>query len=1624
MIHRAVIVAAFLGMASAQPNPICSSDLSLCKNNPIEVSYTGEVCVCKCSNGWVTPKGATGSEEPIESGKGCTECPVNYGGSNCDQCAEGYYGTFPTCEVCRERVHCSDHADSMGGGSGQCKCDCRNHWDEEVGDKYECGHCPEEYDETTDCASCAQDRLEDASCTKCTSQTHCNDHASAAAPNVARSACTCTCKNKWEGDSCKDCPVGWDEIMDCDRCKTTNYGTNCENTCDLTADCSNHAHIVVVKSDGSGCECQCDEEWNDGNDCRECGPLAINNAGGCKLCKGSEFCNNHAKAAKTVGGEDLYEADSTHTTCKCDCRNKWEDANCGTCPEEYEETEGDCDLCTDVSYGEGSNCKKCVIDDCGGAQVALTCGSNSESGKRKGPSQARLVCQCKTGFESEGGAWGGHAGWFYGACNKCTSKAVGSPPNCGLCSAATSITVVDTPSSPQCYGHEKEVNANGARDACVCKCNDGYNNDNGNAGQCDGCKNGYYREQDLPQAECKLCSVHDHCNSHASRVDSNSDRLSCRCTCESAWEGDACETCDTTRYEMGTAKPFCDKCKTGHINFGPPQDANSCVKCEVGNDCGGRANSVTTNTAQTKCECDCFTKYEGDMCERCAEGYIGFPDCRECTIAGDCVAANTESVTSSGDRNTCQCTCKKGFAGPRCDECDEGHINYDTCTECTSAAHCNNRASGEHFDGTPAKVETDGGKTKCVCTCKNKYEGETCDTCPAEYEGDCDKCVNGGIYPECGQCTIAEHCTGHADKVEAAPGNTGCICTCTPPWKGEKCDECESPWDPATGCTKCIPGYVPDATGNSCRMCSITDDCNDNSDEVDSDGLTCECKAKDPDEYCTAGANGIERQQDGSCKCGTGQPGYTGVCPCGDVSASPYYCWHYGGHCRGMWGGANCGTCNQRYNATRGCGYCNNGYVGFPRCRECNQNSDCGSRAVAVESDEDNTYCRCSCQAGFRWEWGVGCYFCAPGYADKNQKWRHQNYISAPISAPIEYHQPSRTVTPTQTYVGLCDPYRCSIQDDCAGNARAVYSDEGFLNCMCDCFDNFESPHWYFHYGEYSPAPHYSTQCDGCAPGHIDLPDCKKCNDVEHCSSHSVNVTDDGTRSKCVCTCYGQYTGDQCETCPPEYGGKDCDECAKGRIGYPACVECNVIQHCNDHALSVTSNEDNTKCVCDCRNKWTDVYRTCADCPPQYDSNEDCGKCKGGAGYPTCGQACSVENNCNNQGYDVECEGPGCEGSGNFSCKCSCFEGFEPESCSGCLPGKTGNLCDICMQGWEEMDDGSCVECTNDVSCNGRAESVTSFRDRETQKQKCMCSCKGFYEGEMCEKCPDQYGGAEEESRGGACDKCATSGYNAYTGTAPNCQKCDRSMCVEENIEGMEVVNGVCQCVCAGAYEEDNCGACDAEMYGPKCDRCATGLAMFPECTKCNVEEHCFDYADAVEEDEGGIYCNCKCDSDWCANYGNCQVKSNMFAHNARRIMREFTSTPTETISCRAIIEAGRGIVPPGGRGMSRTQTLTLIPARILPAAPDEDDNSSGIAAGVIIGLSVCCCLLGAFLWRRKRDKEVESNLEDFETKASLQAEMMQDQEDSSGEKESLEQSRATAAADADAGEDEDRLDV
>eukprot|EP01062_Namystynia_karyoxenos_P058312 TRINITY_DN49877_c0_g1_i1.p1 TRINITY_DN49877_c0_g1~~TRINITY_DN49877_c0_g1_i1.p1 ORF type:complete len:1707 (+),score=379.04 TRINITY_DN49877_c0_g1_i1:75-5123(+) len=1635
---------------AAAPSDICRQEvMQQCKNSPLEARYEDESCKCICSNQWRTPAGAQWGD-----GNGCSECPSQYSGANCDSCAEGSFGEPPNCDPCRERTHCSDHASAMNvaGGEGTCGCRCRNHWEKctsaagcTSNPEYECGFCPEEYDPATDCKDCAKDRLVVDNCRKCTSKADCSDHASDVEPEApGRTKCKCTCRNKWEGPTCSTCRTNWEEREDCGKCKVLHYGSDCENVCNLKTDCGGNANNVVVNDKGTGCDCWCDEEW-DGADCTSCSANAIEEGGGCKLCTSEEHCSGHAVPVKVTTESpprNVVAADAGHKSCVCNCRNHWEDGTgkCDVCPEEYE---GDCDTCKKGSYGDGADCRKCALADCGEPGTAAECSSDGP----KKPNKARLICKCEASYESEKGEVPGEAGWYYGKCSRCKKDAVGSPPNCLLCKEAAP-GAADTKEAPQCYGHATGVEANAARTSCVCLCEDEYEEDaSAVGGHCDTCKAGYFREEDKPTAACKKCDVATHCNNHATRVTSSRDRAQCDCTCANAWENDGsgqCNKCDSNRYEEGSGSPGCDKCKAKHINFGPPTDPSACELCEVGAHCGGRADDVDTDPLQTKCVCDCKEQYEGDACDKCADGYVDFDTCRKCSLSTDCESDATygdhaEEVNSDRPRKNCVCKCKSNYAGTRCDECAEGHINYPQCDKCTGAKHCSGHADpGTRSDGVPAAVETDGGKTRCECTCRNKYSGDTCGVCPAEYldesEGaDCDKCRNGQIYPSCGACT-EEHCSFHSDKVEPKADKSGCICTCTPPWEGEICDKCPKPWDPASDCKRCLPPYVPDSTGKQCRKCTIQDDCSGNAKEVTSDGLTCQCKGSD--EYCTR-ANGQIIRNNGSCACGTGEPGYQGYCPCGDVTVAPYRCWWWG-TCNGMWGGGNCGTCPPQYNATRGCGWCSRGYVNYPWCRRCHIGRDCGARALAVESDEEGRYCRCQCKPGYRWDRGVGCYRCAIGYVDWSYAWRREYRGVAPMEQPLPVV--TRTMTPTETLTpGLCNPYRCSVHDDCENHASSVTSDESNQHCICNCLENFESPHWYWNYSHdidqgYDPK-NGTKQCDGCAPGYHTYPDCFRCTNVDDCSGNAINVTDDGTRTSCKCTCYGQFTGDKCETCPPQFGDdKNCDACAPGRVAYPTCIACDNDMHCSSHAAAVTDDGSGTSCVCTCRNQWGGARGTCAECPPMYDEAQDCGACaNNGVGYPACGAACTVALNCSNHARSVECEGPGCTGSGSVSCKCDCFEGFTKPDCEKCEEGRCGSACETCCRGYETSEDGkTCIKCTSQTHCNGHAEgkanSVMSIQDpTRINARKCICAvCDGNWFGEACQYCPRQYGGDLEARRvGGTCDKCSTDGVDVWAGTAPNCKKCDPAQCNGRS-DGMIANGSLCVCNCRGAWSGEYCDYCDFAKYDETsdCDRCHPGHGHFPDCKMCDLQGDCEGMAEDVESD--GISCFCSCNKEWCGGYGRCDVSAGRFPADRPRVEFNITATATPTLACRGIFDSLRR--RPGG--LSRTPTITptlTLDARMRAAPPDDSGGVSAAAWAVPLCLLAAGGIVAGLLWRRRQqDAQAANALADLEKgtgrkggagwRMSLQEEMMagkkdSDSESSDGGRAALDDAPAPAAA-------------
>eukprot|EP01065_Artemidia_motanka_P044521 TRINITY_DN6359_c0_g1_i3.p1 TRINITY_DN6359_c0_g1~~TRINITY_DN6359_c0_g1_i3.p1 ORF type:complete len:1426 (+),score=279.61 TRINITY_DN6359_c0_g1_i3:447-4724(+) len=122
----------------------------------------------------------------------------------------------------------------------------------------------------------------------------------------------------------------------------------------------------------------------------------------------------------------------------------------------------------------------------------------------------------------------------------------------------------------------------------------------------------------------------------------------------------------------------------------------------------------------------------------CPEGHIGFPDCRQCSVAADC-NNHAVSVWANQANNTCVCNCllrkhrtsdapERGdeplYAGATCDRCGPTFTSYPHCTGCSAANNCTGQGA----------VDAELVENGCKCVCNTAYTGADCNDCAAGYE--------------------------------------------------------------------------------------------------------------------------------------------------------------------------------------------------------------------------------------------------------------------------------------------------------------------------------------------------------------------------------------------------------------------------------------------------------------------------------------------------------------------------------------------------------------------------------------------------------------------------------------------------------------------------------------------------------------------------------------------------------------------------------------------------------------------------------------------------------------------------------------------------------------------------
>ncbi|XP_075069530.1 laminin subunit alpha-3 isoform X2 [Mixophyes fleayi] len=365
---------------------------------------------------------------------------------------------------------------------------------------------------------------------------------------------------------------------------------------------------------------------------------------------------------------------------------------------------------------------------------------------------------------------------------------------------------------------------------------------------CDRCCPGYNQKPWRPASidtanECEPCNCHGHASD--CYYDADVDYRQASLDVHRQYNGGGvCISC-----QHNTAGVNCEMCAVGFYRpYGVAKETPyGCIPCSCNLE-------QSDGCEEGSGRCFCKLNFGGSNCDKCAEGFYGYPACLRIPYypvpstpsipvrptAGNirgCNCTGAGALSHHCDRQTGQCPCRAGFQGTACDTCAAGYFHYPLCQRC----NCN-----------PAGVLPGVCSPSGKCLCKFRVEGALCDQCRIGYHS----------FPSCNECDCAM--IGTADPSCGPRGE----CLCRPNYAGHLCNECvpnfynypicrpcqcstqgsyKSTCDPITGQCECKPGVI----GQKCDRCSFgLDDypyCQDFSGEcdpvgtIDSQAGHCEC---------------------------------------------------------------------------------------------------------------------------------------------------------------------------------------------------------------------------------------------------------------------------------------------------------------------------------------------------------------------------------------------------------------------------------------------------------------------------------------------------------------------------------------------------------------------------------------------------------------------------------------------------------------------------------------------------------------------------------------------------------------------------------------------------------------
>ena len=1406
------LTVSFVDPCSVKPGVWAGPDCDVC-----QAGHWGPSCDARCPG--LVP-GAAGALPAVCSGHGACDdgldglglcacdrgTPGHWGGANCSECAEGYYGVGCTSQcpgewpanappqVCLNRGTC----DSGVGGAGVC--DCLLGY---AGPACEL-RCP-----------VAGGAL-------------CNAHgACAPTAHSGLGACNCTADavaGVWAGPACTVCAPGW-------------MGPGCRVMCPGLAGagaegvpCSGHGTCALVAAVDAA-ECACNSGW-----------VGVACANSCPASRGV-VCAGHGACALSGNGSAVCECTAALV------EGYWGGAACGTCA--FGWYGPDClqpcarDNATGAVCGGHGACLttgECMCDApyCGpacGVQDCVVCSPGTY-----GPGCAG-ICDCAPNGTCFDGVDGSGA---------CACDAGWAGPRCGIRCAG--------PPDDPCGGHGQCNAVDGACEcdlgwrhgldgACAIPCPGGAANPCTGHGVCDSaavcaCDAGY-GGLDCARA-CPVDAALGLCSGHGACSAADGTCACARDTEQGYWTGAACAVCAPARFGAnctelcvhGTTVQQDCVCSPGYFGVGcagqcPGPAGNPCSShgaCDDGSDgtglcgcdfgyagadcaltCAGGVTAPCSGhgTCLPDATCACHDSktghYAGPLCAECRAPYFGSDCALRCPQSGG-RPCNGHGKCTTHAKCTCASTAASGFwAGRACEDCQTGYWGPDCRAECPGGACSPCSGHGACFDGW-------SGNGTCACTVTaagGRFIGNACQECaPGHWGTDCaDECPGGATTP----------CSGHGRCSTGRDGSGSCTCDSGPSggyWAGPACGDCQ----PGFYGVQCV-GECPGVTAGA--ACSGHGTCRDG----------------------TAG--------DGRCACA---PGYVGsACDAACPLVQGHVCNRRGACVRESGGVAGC-VCNADNGtghwAGAACGVCAAGYFG-PECKgECAGGAaqPCSLHGVCAEGLAGDGACACAegwagfacdvqcpglgsagpctghgrcvpvtgvcaCNAGNRTGYWAGavCADCALGWSgpgcDMPCPVGPQGDVCAAAgtcSAGVCVCADGRCGDVCELSGPECDPARCpdgysgdacdrpcpGINSSgagtiCSGHGTCASTRTGTGECACD--EGWSGPSCATPCPG-APACHGHGTCDARAPG---------CQCVGgYAGAECAIACAGGVLQPCAGhgTCSAGQTGDGSCACDPGYFGAACAEECPGGAATP----------CAGHGQCSVLNG-----TCACAARWEGA--ACDACAPGWWSEACDHRCGNGVSV---GRRCLCQSGWYGPACDAQCPGGWrrpCSGHG------ACDDGDAGNGTCACDPGWLSGVCDVPCPG---------VEATG-WPCAGHGQCV----DRET----CVCDAgavRGHWAGPACAVCADGWVGA-------GCDRTCPRPAGVLCGGHGVCSPATER----------------CQCVATpqqGHWDESsNCTECLPAYHGPNCaQECPGG-----PCSPCSGHGMCSDGRSG-----SGL---CACDAQW-----------------------------------------------------------------------------------------------------------------------------------------------------------------